>query len=39
MFGASAEARIIYFFFAEKSTIGAVLDRTALTNTHSRSGW
>ena len=27
------------FFFAGKSTVGAVLDWTALTNTHSRGGW
>jgi hypothetical protein len=26
-------------FFAWKSTVGAVLDWTALTNTHSRGGW
>ena len=29
----------IIFFFTEKSTVGAVLDWTALTNTHSRGGW
>jgi len=27
------------YFFAGKSTVGAVLDWTALTNTHSRGGW
>jgi hypothetical protein len=29
----------LFIFFAEKSTVGAVLDWTALTNTHSRGGW
>jgi hypothetical protein len=28
----------LFIFFAEKSTVGAVLDWTALTNTHSRGG-
>ena len=27
------------YFFSEKSTVGAVLDWTTLTNTHSRGGW
>ena len=27
------------YFFAGKSTVGAVLDWTALTNTHSKGGW
>jgi len=29
----------LFIFFAGKSTVGAVLDWTALTNTHSRGGW
>ena len=29
----------IIYFFAGKSTVGVVLDWTALTNTHSRGGW
>ena len=29
----------LFIFFVGKSTVGAVLDSTALTNTHSRGGW
>ena len=29
----------LFFFLLKKSTIGAVLDWTVLTNTHSRGGW
>ena len=29
----------LFIFFAGKSTVGAVLDWTALTNTHNRGGW
>ena len=34
-----SDLNLNYFFFAWKSTVGAVLDWTALTNTHSRGGW
>jgi len=34
-----SDLNLNYFFFAGKSIVGAVLDWTALTDTHSRGGW